>query len=94
MDADTAWYMLHFLDWRQTHYIASNCHEYREYNPVLRDCPRRGEINKYFMGAALAYTGLVFTLPKEYLSYFRYGALVVTGQAVINNSRIGIQINF
>lgn len=66
-----------------------------ENNPILGDCPSRGEVNTYFAASALLHTGITYLLPAgKPREYWQYLTITVSGTVVARNYQIGLSVNF
>lgn len=86
--------VLHFMDWRQTRYIAKNPDDYYEMNPILGRHPSTTEVDVYFVSTALLHPIITHYLPKKYRPWWQGITITMSGACVINNFAVGIRMDF
>lgn len=85
---------LHFIDWRQTRYIAKNGDDYYEVNPILGRHPDKHWVDVYFLGSAVAHLGISYFLPDRYRNVWQCVTIGVKAGLVGWNYSIGIRMEF
>jgi len=81
------------IDYLQTKEIGRS-NKYYEKNKLLGKYPTQREINKHFVGAAIVTNGIGMLLKEEEQDIY-FGTLSIIGILnVVNNKRIGIEIQF
>jgi len=91
---ETAWQVLHAVDWRQTRYIAKHPDRYYESNPVLGKHPSTAEVDVYFLAGALLHPLITDLLPGEYRFYWQWITIGISGICVGNNYLVGIRMDW
>jgi len=91
---EVGWQIIHFIDWKQTLYIADNPDEYYEINPILGKHPSKGKINGYMIISSISHAGISYLLPPKYREIFQYISIGVSSVAVISNFNVGIQVRW
>ena len=86
--------VLHFVDWRQTRYIAKNPDDYYERNPILGEHPSTTTVDIYFISTAILHPIITHYLPKEWRPYWQGVTISISGACVINNFAVGIRMDF
>ena len=87
--------VLHFVDWRQTRYIAKNPDDYYEkYNKLLGEHPSTTEVDIYFISTAILHPIITHYLPKEWRPYWQGITISISGACVVNNFAVGIRMDF
>jgi len=92
--AEVAYQVLHFVDWRQTRYIAKHPDEYYEANPILGKHPSTGEVDAYFIGTALVHPLITHLLPQKCRKYWQIVTISVQTTCVVNNVSVGIKMSW
>jgi hypothetical protein len=85
------------VDWGQTLDISYSCHnggKYYETNPILGECPDRGKVNTYILGAAVLHAGISYVLPPDWRKPWQYTSIIIEAGAVAHNINIGLQVRF
>ena len=88
---------LHGADYLQTLKISENCSSgggYYERNPLLRRCPSKAEVGRYFLGTAIAGLVLREVLPERYKHAATWVWVAVGTGAVVHNYSIGSRVGF
>lgn len=97
-DDDTKWqaaYLaLHVADWGQTRDIAARPGRYTEMNPMLGDHPSRKRVDSHFVVTAIMHTAVSYVLPPDWRRLWQHISVGVGVGTVVQNARIGLQINF
>ena len=104
---ELVWQGLAVIDWGQTLNISKSCSSgggfYEQVNPILGDCPSRGEVNTYFVGAMALHAGISYILPTnaEFLGerinpreFWQSMTIMIQATNVARNYQLGININF
>lgn len=97
---EAVYLVLHTIDLGQTRWLVKNpcdipnCTDPRyETNKILGKYPSVGEVNRYFVGAAILQIGIAHVLPAEYRKWWQYLSIVEKGAFVGHNYRIGIRVD-
>lgn len=93
----TGYFILHVIDWGQTLDISESCTSggtYYETNPILGECPSRGEVNRYFLLTGLAHYGISRVLSPTQRRWFQYVTIGIESAVVAHNFNIGIRVEF
>ena len=81
-----------YADYRQTRVIAENPDKWIETNPILGDHPSKQRVRNYFIGAAIAHTGITALLPQgPYRTLWQVLSIGWEAGMVSANYRIGIK---
>ena len=107
---ESAYFILHVADWRQTLYISKHPDEFFEKNPILGAHPSDSEVNRYFIATGLLHVAASHYLPKAgrllpetwqrnlYVDHwrkaFQYSTIFIEADYVYSNYRAGIKIFF
>lgn len=91
---EATWQALHFIDWRQTRYIAKNPDDYREMNPILGNHPSTTEVDIYMLTGAVLHPIVTHFLPEKYRPWWLGISIGMSGACVINNFAVGIRMDF
>lgn len=91
---ELSYQILHFIDWRQTRYIAKNPEDYYEMNPVLGKHPSTYKVDAYFIGTAIVHPIITHFLPQKYRPWWQAVTITMSGTCVINNYFVGIKMDF
>ena len=95
--ADTKWeaayLVLHAVDWRQTHFIATEP-GHQEANRFLGPHPTNSEINRYFIATALLHVGVAYVLPPKARRVWQYLTIGIEAGTVARNFNFGGRIDF
>jgi hypothetical protein len=92
---ELAYQAVNIIDWRQTIYIANNPDKFSETNPLFSTKhPSVEEVNWHFTSNAIFHPLISLALAPQYRKYWQYITVTVTGAFVLNNARIGVQLQF
>jgi hypothetical protein len=90
---ELAYQTIALMDWGQTRDIATNPNYY-ETNPLLGSDPTIQEVDRYFLASGVIHAAISQMLPKKYTKAWQYMTIAIESGYVLNNYRIGVQINF
>ena len=88
------YYILKFIDWRQTRYIAKNPHQWHEMNPILGRHPSVNTVDTYFLITTILHTVISYYLPQPYRKWWQSITIVGSGTFVFYNFSVGIKMDF
>lgn len=92
---ETTYLILHAIDWVQTLDISGQCPDrFVETNPILGECPSRGEVNRYFLLTGIAHYGVARLLPPKQRRWFQYITIGIEAGVVAHNLNIGLHVRF
>lgn len=95
---ETAYLVLHAMDWAQTRNIARNPNQYSESGVIARSMigahPSVAQVNQYMIGSAVLQYAIARALPSECRKVFQYVTIIDAGVSVSGNFRIGLTIGF
>ena len=81
------------VDWRQTRQIAAHPAQYQEENPLLREHPTAGEVNRHFLLYEAAVLGGAAAFP-EHRTAILGGSLAVEVVLTQHNKALGLKWRF
>jgi len=85
------------VDWGQTLDVASQCDEpggITEGNPLLSECPSRGEVHQAIIVSAIGHYAISRALPLRYRKWWQRITVAGEATAVAHNFSIGLTIKF
>jgi len=88
------WTVLHIVDWGQTLDIAKNSDKFHENNPFIGERPSVSKVNLYMGSSTIINPLITHVLPSKWRPYFQGLSIGVTTGCVVNNYRLGLNINF
>jgi hypothetical protein len=91
---EATYQVLHFIDWRQTRYIAKNPDDYYEMNPILGKHPSTTTVDLYFIAGAILHPIVTHYLPEKYRPWWQGITITMSGTCVVNNFVVGIKMDF
>jgi hypothetical protein len=91
---EASFMVFHFIDWRQTRYIAKNPGDYNELNPILGSHPETWEVDAWFVGTALIHPIVTHLLPKKYRTIWQGITIGASAATVGWNFQMGIRMDF
>lgn len=91
---ETAYMVLHAMDWAQTRNIARNPDRYFEYNSIIGRHPSVGRVDAYMATSALLHIGVTRVLPAEYRAAWQYITIGVKAGLVQHNFSVGLSAKF
>ena len=86
--------VFHFIDWRQTRWIAKHPDDYCELNPILGKHPSTTEVDLYFIGTALLHPLITDLLPEKYRPIWQGITIGMSATCVGWNFSLGIGFDF
>lgn len=90
---ETAWLVLHTVDYSQTRYAMDRPDEFKELNPLLGDHPSKGRLNTFaLLGAILHPVGTHYL--EEYRAVWQNITLGMKVVVIGNNFYVGAKIRF
>ena len=93
LERESAYMVLHTIDWRQTRYGTKHPEQFAENNPILGKYPSLKRVDTYFAATALLHVGAVHLMPEKWRPAFQYFWIVVEAGYVANNYRIGVKVD-
>ena len=87
------YYLLKWIDWRQTRYIAKNPRYWHEVNPILGKHPSVSTVDKYFLITTVLHTAITHYLPKKYRIWWQGITIAGSGAFVGWNFSVGIKMD-
>lgn len=91
---ESAYSILHVMDWNQTRRIARNPLGFYEKNLLLGAHPSPLRVNRYFAATLAAHWGLALALPTGYRRVFQGVSIAVEANTVRKNYAIGLSARF
>ena len=88
------YYVLKFIDWRQTRYIANSPRHWHEMNPILGEHPSVFEVDRYFFITAILHTAITHYLPQKYRVWWQGVTIAGSAGCVGWNYSVGIGWGF
>lgn len=90
---ESAWQVLHVIDWGQTHHVA-NRPGHRESNPILGDHPARRHTAMFFTTIAGLHWAVSHSLGAENRLRWQWLSIGGKGHAVWRNWLVGVKFKF
>lgn len=90
---ESAYLILHTIDYGQTSYISKHPNRFSEQNTILGRHPSQKMVDTYFLTTAILHVGAVHFMPKEWRPVFQSLWIGFEASAVTNNYRIGVKID-
>ncbi len=87
------YYILKWIDWRQTRFIAKNPRHWHEVNPILGRHPSVSMVDKYFLITTVLHTAITHYLPKKYRIWWQGITIAGSGAFVGWNFSVGIKMD-
>ena len=94
---ELAFQVVALIDWGQTLDISRSCNTDRyftEINPILGECPSRGDVNTYFPIVMGIHAGISYALPPKYRKYWQNVTFSIQATNVARNYSLGIKFDF
>ena len=91
---EASYMVFHFIDWRQTRYIAKHPDDYRELNPILGNHPETWEVDAWFIGTSIVHPIVTHFLPARYRPIWQGITLGASMATVGWNFSAGIRMDF
>lgn len=91
---ETAWMILHTIDWGQTRYAMERPDEFKELNPLLGNHPSKGRINTFMGATALGHVLLTHCLDSKERPVWQYISIGIKAGVVGNNYYMGARVDW
>lgn len=88
----SAYLVLHTLDWSQTRWMVRNDHE--EVNPIMGRSPSVSEVDRYFVATAVLHTVISYHLSPPWRKRWQRITIAVEATTVAHNANVGVRIEW